>query len=198
MIKVLIDPGHGKTCPNSSPDKRIYEWKYARELASIIEGRLDTLRIPHQRTTEGDIDTPLKDRCKFANVENKKNSCILISLHLNASGNTSEWRSPHGWSIFTYTKASSNSIRLASCIEACVENTKKVHIRKPSPNQPYWKQNLAMCRDTSCPAVLIENMFQDNKEDVEFLLSEEGKGILSEAIVEGICNYIGIEYERNS
>nr|DAT77576.1 MAG TPA: MurNAc-LAA [Caudoviricetes sp.] len=29
-----------------------------------------------------------------------------------------------------------------------------------------------MCRDTKCPAVLTENLFQDNKEDVEFLLSE--------------------------
>ena len=30
-----------------------------------------------------------------------------------------------------------------------------------------------MCRDTNCPAVLTENLFQDNKEDVEFLLSNK-------------------------
>lgn len=32
-----------------------------------------------------------------------------------------------------------------------------------------------MCRDTKCPAILTENLFQDNKEDVDFLLSEKGK-----------------------
>jgi N-acetylmuramoyl-L-alanine amidase len=30
-------------------------------------------------------------------------------------------------------------------------------------------------RNTWCPAVLTENLFQDNKEDVDFLLSDEGR-----------------------
>jgi N-acetylmuramoyl-L-alanine amidase len=33
-------------------------------------------------------------------------------------------------------------------------------------------------------------MFQDNKKDVEFLLSEEGKKIIVDLHVEGITNYI--------
>lgn len=38
-----------------------------------------------------------------------------------------------------------------------------------------YSANLAICRDTLCPAVLTENLFQDNKQDVIFLLSEQGK-----------------------
>ena len=63
------------------------------------------------------------------------------------------------------------------------------------PAAPYIAQNLAICRDTLCPAVLTENLFQDNKEDVAFLLSEEGKEKVTathvNAIVEFIKDYYG-------
>ena len=43
---------------------------------------------------------------------------------------------------------------------------------------------------TYCPAVLVENFFQDNKKDVEFLNSKEGKQKCVDTIVKGIINYI--------
>lgn len=52
-----------------------------------------------------------------------------------------------------------------------------------------------ICRDTNCPAVLTENLFQDNKADVDFLLSDEGKekvtAVHVNAIVEFIKDYYG-------
>ena len=38
--------------------------------------------------------------------------------------------------------------------------------------------------------VLVENFFQDNREDVDFLLSEAGKECVTEIMVEGIKNYL--------
>ena len=63
-------------------------------------------------------------------------------------------------------------------------------MRYSTPKQLYWVQSLAICRDTNCPAVLTENLFQDNKDDVEFLLSESGKQIITKLHVEGIKKYI--------
>ena len=40
------------------------------------------------------------------------------------------------------------------------------------------------------PAVLTENLFQDNLADVEYLLSEAGKEAIAELHVEGIMKYI--------
>ena len=40
------------------------------------------------------------------------------------------------------------------------------------------------------PAVLTENLFMDNKEEVEYLLSEEGKKSIIDLHVEGIKQYI--------
>lgn len=51
-------------------------------------------------------------------------------------------------------------------------------------------QNLAICRDTVCPAILTENFFQDNKEDVEYLLSDEGKLMVTQIHVDGIIDYL--------
>ena len=63
-------------------------------------------------------------------------------------------------------------------------------MREYSPAAPYWTQDLAICRDTRCPAVLTENLFQDNKDDVGYLLSEEGKQTIVNLHVGGIIKYI--------
>ena len=39
-------------------------------------------------------------------------------------------------------------------------------------------------------SLLTENMFQDNKEDMAFLLSDEGKKKLASVHVQGILNYM--------
>ncbi len=36
----------------------------------------------------------------------------------------------------------------------------------------------------------MENFFQDNKEDVDFLLSAAGKQCVTDIMVEGIVNYL--------
>ena len=48
-----------------------------------------------------------------------------------------------------------------------------------------------MCRDTICPAVLTENLLQDNKDDVDFLLSEKGKQAIVDVHYNGIIKYLG-------
>nr|DAH97458.1 MAG TPA: MurNAc-LAA [Caudoviricetes sp.] len=47
-----------------------------------------------------------------------------------------------------------------------------------------------MCRDTNCPAILTENLFQDNKEDVDFLLSEKGKQAIVDVHYNAIIKYL--------
>ena len=47
-----------------------------------------------------------------------------------------------------------------------------------------------MCRDTNCPAVLTENLFQDNRQDVDFLLSDAGRAAIVQLHFVGILNYL--------
>ena len=53
-----------------------------------------------------------------------------------------------------------------------------------------YEANLYVLTHTNCPAVLTENLFQDNKRDVEFLLSDAGKHAIERLHVEGILKYL--------
>ena len=44
-------------------------------------------------------------------------------------------------------------------------------------------------RDTICPAVLVENFFQDNREDVQYLLSPTSIYDCAEVIRDGVIKY---------
>ena len=67
-------------------------------------------------------------------------------------------------------------------------------IRKDiSDGDPDKEANFYILVHVPCPAVLTENLFQDNKEDVEFLLSEKGKEAITKIHVEGIKNYLSIK-----
>lgn len=196
MTKVLIDPGHGvDTKGKHSPDGKLREYKWAREMAKRLSIRLAQMNIPYHILVPEETDISLKERCKRANAIAKKEKCILVSIHCNAAGADGKWHTAHGWSVFVSLNASGASKALASMMAVSAEGY-GVKVRKPDQLHGYWQQNLAMCRDTSCPAVLVENMFQDNKEDVAFLMSEEGKVTLCEIMVEGICNYLGIQYSN--
>lgn len=189
---VILDNGHGVNTPGkSSPDGRLREYKYTREIVARIHEQLTKEGIDSYILVPEENDISLKERVARANKlysENNK-SAILISVHCNAAGADGSWNNARGWSVFVAQNASSNSKRLADCLakKALEEGLK---MRYSTPGQSYWVQSLAMCRDTKCPAVLTENLFQDNKEDVEFLLSEQGKQTISRLHVEGIKKYI--------
>ena len=55
---------------------------------------------------------------------------------------------------------------------------------------PDKEGHLYILKHTVCPAVLTENLFQDNKEDVDYLLSEKGKQTIVNLHVDGIIKYI--------
>lgn len=191
-MKVLIDNGHGENTPGKcSPDGRLKEWAYTREIAERIVFELHKKGRDAERIVKETVDVPLSERCRRANAIYKETGgkAILISIHCNAAGLGTDWLSAHGWSVFVSANASKNSKNLAISL-ANAATAKGLYVRQPMPGQMFWMQNLAICRDTNCPAILTENFFQDNKEDVEFLLSDEGKRMVVDIHVDGIMNYL--------
>lgn len=193
-MKVLIDNGHGETTPGKrSPDGRLREWAYAREIADMVVTGLRKRGIDAERIVREDTDVSLSERCKRANAIYKESGkkAILVSIHCNAAGSGADWLNARGWSVFVSNNASANSKKLATCLAEVAECI-PIHVRKQSVGRSYWEQNLAICRDTNCPAILTENFFQDNKEDVEYLLSREGKETVTQIHVKGIIKYLDL------
>lgn len=191
-MRILIDNGHGENTPGKrSPDGKLKEWAYTREIADRVIAGLQKKGIDAERIVKEMIDIPLSIRCRRVNdiYREMGGDAILVSIHCNAAGSGSDWLSAHGWSVFVSNNASENSKSLAICL-AQTAIKKGVFVRQPMPGQLFWMQNLAICRDTVCPAILTENFFQDNKEDVEYLLSDEGKRMVTQIHVDGIIDYL--------
>ena len=190
---IFLDPGHGDNTPGKrSPDGKLREYKYAREIAAEVKKQLEQLGHTVMYTITGDNDMPLSQRCHRVNEVCKSHgsgNVIVVSIHCNAAGADNKWHDAKGWSVFVGLNASDKSQKLAGCL---FDYARKygLHMRPCSFYQKYWKQNLAICRDTDCPAVLTENLFQDNKEDVEYLLSDEGRKTIAKLHVDGIVEYL--------
>lgn len=192
-MKVLIDNGHGSNTPGKrSPDGQLREYAYTREIAERLVMELRKNGIDAERIVKEEIDVPLAERCRRAN-EYKASEAILVSIHCNAAGNGSDWMSARGWEAWT-SVGKTKADKLATCLyenaEHCLPGMK---IRKDMTDGDQDKENgFYILKHTKCPAVLTENLFQDNKEDVEFLLSEEGKLAIVNLHVWGIMKYLGL------
>ena len=190
---ILIDNGHGEnTAGKRSPDGRLLEWKYSREIAAEVVKRLKTMDYNAQQLVTEENDISLSVRCKRVNDICKHfgaSNVLVVSIHCNAAGADGKWHDARGWQACVSLNASAKSKQLASYLfdAAQVEGLK---MRSPKPGQKWWAQNLAICRDTLCPAVLTENLFQDNLADMEYLLSDEGRKAIVNLHVNGIINYI--------
>lgn len=193
QIKVLIDNGHGEDTPGKcSPDKRLREYRYCREIAQRVSRELSLRGVDALLLVPETTDTPLKERVRKANAWCNKlgsKNVVLVSIHNNAAGADGKWHSATGFSVFISKNASANSKRLAQMFTNRASEMGLMGNRSV-PKEKYWVQSLAMTRDTNCPAVLTENLFQDNENDVRFLLSDEGKQTITKLHVETIIEYI--------
>lgn len=192
-MKILIDNGHGiDTVGKHSPDGRLKEWEYTREIAFRLERALVAMGLYAVRIVPGQYDLKLRDRCRKVNAicsEEGAENVLLVSIHNNAAGMDGKWHGARGFSAHVAMNASAKSKEFAKCFwDAALSHDLKGN--RCVPKCGYLEQNLAICRDTKCPAVLTENLFQDNKEDVEFLLSEEGINTIVQLHVDGITKYL--------
>lgn len=192
-IKILIDNGHGLDTPGKcSPDKKHQEWAWTREIAQMLVEELTKRGYSAQRVVSGNTDVSLKERCRRINAIARSNgvkNTLLVSIHNNAAGADGQWHNATGFSVFVSTNASANSKLLAQKLYAEAAR-QGLQGNRSVPSCHYWTSNLAMCRDTVCPAVLTENLFQDNKADVAILNSMEGKRKIVALHADGIEAYI--------
>ncbi len=191
---VLIDNGHGVNTPGKcSPDKRLQEWKWTREIAIRVVDALNGLGIDARRIVTEDKDVTLRERCRRVNAFCAKygsKNVVLVSIHVNAAGNDGKWHDASGFSVWVSKAGSENSKRMARLMydEAEKRNLKG---NRCVPKERFWQANFTIITDTNCPAILTENLFQDNKEDVGYLLSEKGKINIIDMYIDAIQKYIG-------
>ena len=198
-MKILIDNGHGiLTKGKRSPDGQLLEYAYTRDLARRVVADLQGRGYDAELLVPEEEDIPLKERVRRVNAScSATPSCpaptghpnvILISLHLNAAGDGTKWMNATGWSCYT-CKGQTESDRLADCLYKAAEQILKNQVIRTDyarDGDPDWEENFYILRHTLCPAVLVEQFFMDNKKDLAYLISDEGKRNLIDVIVSGV------------
>ncbi len=194
-MKILLDNGHGENTPGKrSPDGKFREYLYTREVAEAIERELKLRGYDVERIVRENVDVPLAERARRVNEICGRlgvSNVILISIHCNAAGNGGDWGQARGWAAYT-SKGKTKADKLAECLY----NAASCHLTGQKLRKDYsdgdsdWEENFYILKKTKCPAVLTENFFQDNKDDVNYMLSSDGKQNIINTHVDGIIQYI--------
>ena len=202
-MTILLDPGHGSDTPGKrSPDGRFLEYAFNRDIAARVASKLTTLGLNTEIIVPELTDIPLKERVSRINSRCAalgKGNVILVSVHANAAGNGSKWMNARGWSCYT-SKGDTAADALATCLcEAAAKYFKDLRIRTDfSDGDPDFEESFYILRHTTCPAVLVENFFYDNPDDLRFLESEEGRELVTKVIVEGVTEYLSTPPRNNT
>ena len=99
--------------------------------------------------------------------------------------------SAQGWSCYT-SKGETKSDVIAECLYDAFETEfADRKIRKDmSDGDRDWEENFYVLQKSKCPAVLLENFFYDNRDECAWLIKNETKERIADAIVKGIVQYI--------
>jgi len=200
---ILIDNGHGNntqgkkspySCYGVKPEIEFYEYKWNREIATEIHKRLAALGYDARLIVPEITDISLKERVNRVNkicAEVGTQNVILLSVHANAAGNGKEWKTARGWCAFT-TKGTTKSDAFAECLyDEAKKNFVGHQIRTDKTDgDSDWESNFYIIYHSYCPAVLTENFFYDNVEDVKYILSAEGREMVIKTHVDGIIKYL--------
>lgn len=197
MKVVLIDNGHGVfTDGKCSPDGKYREGVWAREMAAMIVHELKGRGVDARLLVPESDDVALNVRTRRVNdvcAAYGAQNVLVVSIHSNANSADGKWHDGQwsGFMALVSLNASQKSKCLADMIwaRAIAAGLKGNRSVTEKPGQRYVAQDLAICRDTKCPAVLTESAFHDTRDGVRTLT--ERKQSIMLAHVEGIMEYLG-------
>ena len=199
MLRILLNNGHGKNTAGkqwSFEGKTFYEWESNRETVKRVAKKLDALGIPYDIITPEDIDIPLKTRSQRVNAlcaKYGKANCLLLSVHSNASVD----HDARGLSLWT-SRGQTMSDKYAEIFwqEAKKHCTDAKMLADLSDGDHDYEAGFHMVTKTVCPAVLVEAFFYDNKQDFDYLMSEEGREAIANWYVESIKKCIELHANK--
>lgn len=205
-MKIILGTAHLKSTPGKcSPDGQFKEYKYSREIVDELKIKLESMGyevyvdIPEDDIKGITSSQELVRRVKFVNdlcTKYGAGNCLYVSIHVNAAASDGKWHTGTGWEAYT-TKGKTNSDTLATFLYKRAEQNlvgKKIRTDY-SDGDPDKESDFYVIKNIKCVAVLTENFFQDNKEDVEYMLSDEGRHAIIRTHLEGIIDYIN--YKTN-
>nr|DAY75387.1 MAG TPA: Cell wall hydrolase autolysin [Caudoviricetes sp.] len=209
---VAIDAGHGmhtegkQSVPMSKnlyidgelvrkKGKIIKENEWNRGVSEYLATALKRCGIDTMFTADmtGKTDIPLNTR---ANKANKAKADILISNHYNAIGSCAKWQSKvKGLLVLRTKNCSEKSIKLGKLavkhLEKDIDYEYSYGLMRDVDMSGF---TLAILRQTTMPAILIEYGFMDYEKEAKLMLDKKHQEKCAEAVAKAVCEYFGVTY----
>ena len=217
-LTVILGTAHGRNVAGKrSPDGKFQEWQYSRGIVARLRKELakrDDLVDVFVDILAAEVPLPqqaeLTRRVRYVNqlcAHRHTERCIYVSIHVDAAS-SGEWKNAGGWTAYTspgdtlsdilatylYESAEKHLAGYAAKMEEGKKKGQYGQNQKPfrkdtSDGDPDKEARFYVLVRTKCAAVLTENLFQDNKADVAFLTSEEGKKAIVSLHKEAILRF---------
>lgn len=188
----ILDAGHGgmKNGVYTTAPKKLFKWPDGfiiyegvinRAIVSKLSKLLSIRKIDHALVHSETEDTPLQERVAIADKLYAKNKqSVYVSIHSNAGGGS-------GFEIFT-SPGQTKSDKIANIF--CETYAKlfpefKQRVDK-SDGDADKEADFYVLRKTDCPAILIENLFFDNRVEAELLMKDDFQLRIAQAIEQAI------------
>ena len=187
-MKIFLDPGHNHCGADTGAvgfglKEQDITYLIAARTKEKLEAAGLTVQMSRNRLTDnvgsGTLRSSLSARTQAAN---RWGADLFVSIHCNAGGG-------HGTETYCCQGGISSGFKLAKKVQACLVERVRLADRGVKVNP-----GLAVLRNSQMPAALIEAGFIDNAGDAAVLGSEAGQEKFAEAITQGICDYLLIDY----
>lgn len=173
VSRVIIDPGHGGKDKGAHRGS-VYEKDLALKVAFLVEKMLKEKGLPVTMTRRNDQFISLRGR---ADIANRYNNAIFISIHFNA-----------------HTGTSLNGVETYYHSDLGQKLAAHVHLRMLSQLQPRngntrQRKDLGVLKATRCPAILVECGYISNPAERKKCITSDYHKKCAQAIVDGIWAY---------
>lgn len=188
-VKVILDAGHGGYDPGK--EKTHSKFQDEKHIVLAITKKLHNIMLKRMigaeaiLTRKRDTYVKLEERVKITNEEDAD---IFVSIHCNSNPN----REIHGTQMHIHSNAFKKSKKLAHHLDKSFQNTANrkslgLFTNKDRGFPLYVLQNVKPA------SVLIEVGFISNREEEEFLNSDEGQDLVADTILQGLLTFMKAE-----
>jgi N-acetylmuramoyl-L-alanine amidase len=203
-ILIILDPAHGRdTLGKRSPDGSHLEYKWSRNICVQLKPKLEALgyRVEYSNPPlhsdvsqeffsefEVGLMTRVRNTQKIS-IQDPEKIKLLISLHNNAAGDGAEWMKGRGVEIYTCSPNSDSNTFALTLINILEENFPQLIFREDFEGDKVKHENFTVLTGKGYNAILLEWLFQDNRDEVKMLADEEMNAKLVESIIQAVEKY---------